>query len=758
MLRRPFPTLCLLLGLGLHPFAAAGQEAANTSQTFGPGAATSTPVTLHRITGEIRLDGVVDETAWDEVEPLPMTMFSPTFGGQTTERTEVRIAHDDEYLYVSGRMFDSDPSGIRTNTLYRDLYSGDDLLAVVIDSYNDYETAVWFVTNPAGARNDRTVSNDADFGAGMPMNSDWNSHWDVATTQTDEGWFAEFRIPFSTLGFQAPAGRATMGLISYRFIARKNERQTFPSIDPRWGGLAFAKPSLGQRIELGGVVPSKPLYVTPYMLGGVAQIPQLQEPPDVPQAAWQVDDDFTREVGFDLKFSPTSNLALDLTLNTDFAQVEADDQQINLTRFALFFPEKRQFFQERSSTFDFNTGGFVNRLFHSRQIGLDKGDLVRIYGGTRAVGRAGGMDFGLLTMQTAEHDGRSGENMGVLRLSQQVLNPFSSVGGMVTTRLGGNGEDNIGVGLDSSIRLTGDEYVTVKWAQTFDEAVEEESVFESGVLFAQWQRRRDDGFAYSGEYTRVGADYLPRLGFQTRKDFSFYGASLQYKSFRDADSRLRSVGGSVETGHFYRNGDGSAESRGISPGMEFEFKGGTELRFGTISSYESVADSFSISDLFITPGDYWFHEVEANLMLPRSLLFRGDFGGSIGRFYDGTRTSLRLNPAWNQSKHLELGAGYEVNRLDFPDRGVATTAHLARLRVQVALNTRVQMSTFAQYNSANDLASFNARFRYHFREGTDLWLVYNEGVNTLLDNGLNPRLTRSAGRSFLIKYSHALIF
>ena len=431
----------------LAPAGASSQEIDRSATASANREAVSAPVTLVRIDTPITLDGVVDESAWDAIEPLPMTMFSPTFGAPLTERTEVRVGHDDEYLYVSGRMYDSDPEGIRTNTLYRDVYSGDDLIAIVIDSYNDHETAVWFTTNPAGARNDRTISNDADFGSGMPMNSDWNSHWDVATTQTDEGWFAEFRIPFSTLGFQAPAGTATMGLISYRFIARKNERQTFPSIDPRWGGLAFAKPSLGQRIELAGVRPTKPLYITPYSLGGVSQVPQLREPPVVPAAAWNVEDDFTTEVGFDLKYSPTSNLALDLTVNTDFAQVEADDQQINLTRFALFFPEKRQFFQERASTFDFNTGGFVNRLFHSRQIGLDDGSLVRIYGGTRAVGRVGGMDFGFLNMQTAAHDGRSTENMAVFRLSQQVFNPFSSVGAMVTSRLGSNAEDNLAYGV-----------------------------------------------------------------------------------------------------------------------------------------------------------------------------------------------------------------------------------------------------------------------------------------------------------------------
>ena len=192
-------------------------------------------ISIPRLSGEIELDGVVNEAAWDEIDPFPMTMYTPTFRGPLTEATEVRVGHDDRFLYVSGRMYDSEPHLVRTSTFYRDTYSGDDILAVLFDSYNDYETAVWFVTNPAGVRQDRTVSNDAQFTTGMPMNSDWNSYWDVATTQNDEGWFAEFRIPFSTLGFQTTDGKVTMGLISYRVIARKTRAPGLSGHGPQRG-------------------------------------------------------------------------------------------------------------------------------------------------------------------------------------------------------------------------------------------------------------------------------------------------------------------------------------------------------------------------------------------------------------------------------------------------------------------------------------------------------------------------------------------
>jgi len=720
--------------------------------------ASAEPLAIARLTGAIEVDGVVDEPVWDAVEPLAMTMFSPLFRGELSERTEIRVAHDDRYLYVAGRMYDSDPEGIRTNTLYRDAYSGDDLISVVVDSYDDYETAVWFTTNPAGVRTDRTVSGDAVFdGSTMPMNADWNAHWDVATSRDDLGWYAEFRIPFSTLGFQDHGGDVVMGLIAYRFIARKNERQVFPAIDPAWGGLGFAKPSQARRIVLHGVHETNPVYVTPYSLAGLNQFPVLQGPEGV-GGHWGIDSDPTTEAGGDLRYSPTSNLTLDLTANTDFAQVEADSQQINLTRFPLFFPEKRQFFQERASTFQFGTGGFNNRLFHSRRIGLDEGEIVRIYGGARAVGRLGGLDFGFLNMQTASHDGRSSENMGVLRLNQQVLNPYSSLGGMLTSRLGSNGQDNVAYGMDAVIRPIGDEYLTLKWAQTFDEAIEEASALASGLLQIRWERQRDEGLSYSGEYLRVGRDYLPRLGFQNRTAYRYYGGSVQLKSFRDANSPLRSAALRVNTGHYVRTEDGTVESRQVAPELRIETKRAAEIEVTWTASFESVRDSFDVSDIVVPPGEYWFHEAQARFQLPRSDRFRGAFAATAGSFYGGRRLSVALSPAWNPSRYLELGGGYEVNRLTFPDRGLATTAHLARLKVQIAFDTKMSLSTYAQFSNDSDLTTFNIRFRYNFREGTDLWIVYNEGLNMRRDIADRPRLPLSAGRAIMVKYSHAFIW
>ena len=742
-----------LAAAGLWAALAAGIPAQAAAQDGGRDKP-SVPLTRLDANAHVHLDGFVDEPVWEDIAPVPLVMYSPTYGGELTEQTEIRIAYDDRYLYVSGRLFDSDPTGIRANSFTRDGFSGDDQFSIVIDSYNDHETAVAFVVNPNGARSDRSVWGDAEFTAGTrPFNSDWNAHWDGFAQQTPEGWSAEMRIPFATLGFQNTGGEVTMGLSVYRSIARKNERHVYPDISPEYGFFGFGKPSLAQRVTFSRVDRTAPLYVTPYLLGGMTQIPTLREP-SASAAYWDTTDEPTREPGLDIKYSPSSNLSIDLTANTDFAQVEADDQQINLTRFPLFFPEKRQFFQERSATFDFATGGFTDRVFFSRRIGLDRGDLVRIYGGARLVGRAGGLDFGLLNMQTAPNAGRPGENMGVLRLKQQVFNANSSVGGIVTTRVDANGQRNIAWGADSEVRVVGDEYLTLKWAQTFDDDVVERNPLDAGTLFAQFERRRQEGLNYSAQYRRVGPDYLPRLGFQLRNDFTLFGGSSEYSWFLGADSQLRAVtvGGSTE--HYYRNSDLTPESRSYAPMLRIAMKSGAFVTLTSRSSFESIRERFDVANLRIDPGEYWFHEAEVSWRLSRGNQLRGELGGSAGSFYNGRRVSLQLNPAFNLSRHFELRPGYDINRFEFPGQSPLTT-HLTRLRMDFSLDTHLSFSALAQYNSTVDQTTVNARFRYHFREGVDLWVVYNEGYHMDRANGgVDPRLPFSAGRALMVKFSH----
>ncbi len=711
------------------------------------------PMALPRLTGPVVLDGMPDEPAWDAVRALPMTMFSPTFGDAITERSEIRVAYDDSYLYVSGRLYDSDPRGIRTNTLYRDQYSGDDLLAIVLDTFNDYETASWFVVNPAGVRTDRSLSNDAEFRGGMPMNPDWNAFWDAATVVNDEGWFAELRIPFASLGFQDRDGRVDMGMILYRFIARKNERQLFPAIPPNWS-MSFAKPSRAQRISLEGVYRRQPVYVTPYALGGLDRAAELPEG----ASAYGFDENVTREIGLDFRYSPSSNLTLDFSVNTDFAQVEVDDQQVNLTRFSLFFPEKRQFFQERSAIFEFNTGG-RDRLFHSRRIGLVESDRIRLLGGARAVGRTGGTDFGFINMQTAARDSLPSENFGVMRLRRQLFNQVSTLGGMITTRVAEDGSYNVAAGIDGIFNVAGSEFLTIKLAQTFENHGPGPGNLDAALVLARWERRDQLGFSYSAEFIRSGQQYNPGVGFERRDDFTALQNGLGYQWLPGAQSPFRSLGFETESELFLRNGDRTVESAAIEPQLEAELKTGAEISLSLNNSYESVRDSFEVAgDVPVVPGEYWFHEGELRYQASRAGRIRPTFSVSAGTFYDGTRVSVSAQPAWNPSRYVELGAEYEFNAIRFPDRDEALDVHLARFRIQTALNIHLSLATFVQYNNTANAFTMNARLRYNFREGRDLWIVYNEALNTDRVIIGEPRLPLSQERAILIKYTHTLVW
>ena len=720
----------------------------------GPAAAQK-PMTLPRLDGEITLDGRSTEPAWQAIEPLPMTMYQPTYEGGVREHTEIRVAYDDEYLYVSGRLYDSNPEGIRANSLYRDRYSSDDTFAIILDTFNDNENALWFFTTPTGVRFDMAVSNDAEGGFGNTVNDNWDTFWSAEATQTDEGWFAEMRIPLSSLGFQSEGGRVTMGMIAYRYIARRNERYIFPAIPPNWS-LGFAKPSQARSVTLKEVESRRPVYFTPYVLGGLDQQARLAED----GTNFRHRRDLTHEIGGDLKYNVTNNLTLDLTANTDFAQVEADPERVNLTRFSLFFPEKRRFFQERASTFAFNLGG-NDRLFNSRRIGLVEGEPVRIWGGARLVGRVGDWDVGVLNMQTAEEKslGVPSENFGVARVRRRVFNATSYAGGIVTTRVGTDGSYNVGYGLDGVFRIVGDEYLTVKGTQTLDHELLRANKFDATdatLGLVRWERRRSEGFYYQGTLTRAGADYRPDVGFITRRDFTELEGQGAYGWFPDGATSVRKVTPGVNGSLAFRNEDGSVQSARIEHEWGLEFNAGRTLAADGELRVEDLRDPLFFPENTTVPkGRYTFSSVGLRHGPPEGQLLRIGANTSLGTFFDGWRWQMEVSPTWNPSRHLELGGTYQSNVVRFPDRDQRFVAHVARARVRVAFNKRLSTNAFLQYNSASSLATADVRFRYNFGEGNDLWVVYSEGFN--LDRARRtPMLPQTDARSVTFKFNYTI--
>ena len=742
---------CSVLQLTLS-IDAEGQSSSRTG-VFPQENAPSTAIYLPRLTGSVYVDGYIDEDAWAAVEPFPLITYSPTYLGAKSERTEIRVAYDDNYIYAAGRFYVNDLDNLRGNSFYRDRWSGDDTFGILLDTFNDNESALWFYTNPLGMRADGSIANDAE----SRTNLDWNSYWDSASRITDEGWFAEIRIPFSSLAFQEKDNRAVFGLAVYRWLTTTNERHLYPDISPEFNN-GFRKPSQMQDVILEGITRKNPLYVSPYGLTGVNQFSAL----NTEETEYALDDDVTNEVGLDLKYDLTPNLTLDVTVNTDFAQVEADDQQINLTRFSLFFPEKRQFFQERSGIFEFDTGGVSSRLFHSRRIGLVDGEPIRILGGVRIVGRVRDWDIGLLNMQTARQDGLPTENFGVVRLRRKAFNDYSTVGGMFTSRLDADGTYNVVYGVDGIVRMFGDEYLTLKWAQSFDEATvntEGYKPLNAGRAVFNWTRRKIEGLYYDLGVTWSGTDYNPGIGFIRRSDFTNISPDVNYQIFKDESSKLRRVWIGNWTSTYFRNTDGSVESFWAHPFYWFELKNGATFLISTDHYYEDVSEAFSLSEEVEVPaGSYWYHDIWAQAEAPEGWQFRPGIEVISGTFYDGWRTSISPGLSWNVSKHLELGADYELNIIRFPERNQRFNAHLPRIRIQAALNTHLSAAAFVQYNSQRDQVSVNTRLRYHFREGNDLWLVYNEGINSDRVQQQGPRLPITESRTVLLKYTHTFIW
>ncbi len=717
-------------------------------------------VKIKRIISPVEFDGIPKEAAWEALDLYPVMMHKPNYGAQPSEKSEVRIGYDNEFLWIGASLYMEDASKIFAVTKKRDeMLFGYDAFGIMLDTYNDKENSLAFFTTPTGSRSDFAVFNDAAGGGPDPfaaMNTSWNTFWDVKTTRDDKGWYVEMRIPFSSLKFKPENDKVIMGLIISRNISANNETDTYPAIDPKYGFLATYKPSLAQTIELEGTRPSRPVYISPYVIGGISRDWSLNDA----ETEYVKKDNPDYNAGVDVKYNINSNLTLDLTANTDFAQVEADDQQVNLTRYSLFFPEKRMFFQERSSLFDFSLGGHSDNLFYSRNIGIADRTPIRIFGGARLVGRIGNWDMGFMDMQTEKHEETPGENFGVLRMRRQVINPNTYVGGIFTSRIGMNGDQNLAHGLDGIFRLYGDDYLNVKWAQTYDSKIGNKmNSLDPSFLMVNWERRSEKGFAYNFNYTFSGQKFNPGVGFVMRGGVQGVNAGLMYGWFPGEKSKLFNYNINIRGERYSRLEDGKLESMRISPGLEINTKKELHGEFSLEIQQEGVMYDFNLSDsIKIYTGDYSFTggQVMFGTSDSRMISIRGDI--NAGQFYDGNRIGLRVEPNFNLSSSLKLSAMYEFNAIRFPERETnnSLNIHSLNLKALYMFSTKLSASILLQFVNTEDELIGNFRLRYNPREGNDFYLVYNEFRG--IDNRYSiPALPPFFNKTIMVKYTHTFI-
>ena len=697
------------------------------------------------------LDGRLDERFYAQVEPFgDFVQVAPTAGAPSSERTDVWVAFDDTHIYVTCRCWDrAAPETWVVNELRRDTpgLRNNEHFGVMFDTFYDRRSGMMFYANPLGARADYSVVDE-----GGP-NSDWNPVWDVAGGRFDGGWIVEMAIPFKSLRYRAGSNQM-WGLQLRRSIRHKNE-WTYLNPVPAF----LAGPQGLNRVSAAGTVvgldlppAGNNLELKPYAIGSLST-----DRVSTPNTSNDADGD----VGLDLKYGVTANLTADLTYNTDFAQVEVDEQQVNLTRFNLFFPEKRDFFLEGRGVFEFGRGGVggfrpgggrfgrgggdAPTLFYSRRIGLDDGQVVPILGGGRLTGKVGPFAVGAINIQTGadEAEGIQGTNFTVLRVKRDILDR-SSIGALFTNRsvsMDGGGA-NRAYGMDASFAFFQNLEMGAYWARTRSpsETGDEES-WQAAVSY------EGDTYGGSASYLEVGGDFNPEVGFLRRRDFKKSGGSLRFSPRPSSIDAVRKLTWEVAVDH-YADGTGSLESRRQSARFDVEFENSDDLSLEATKEFERIDEAFPVtSDLEIGVGRYSFRSQRISYTAGPQRRISGGVSYQWGDFYDGSIRSLSVNRGrLVLSNHLSLEPGLSLNYLDLP-AGEATQA-VFRLRADYAFTPRMFASSLVQYNDSGNTLSTNLRFRWEYAPGSELFLVWTDDRETgprgsgLLTRGLVIKVTR----------------
>ena len=648
-------------------------------------------------------------------------------GAPASERTEVRIAYDEDALYFGFTFFDSEPDRINRAILHRGgRIDKDDRVIIGLDTYHDRRNGYIFEVGALGTQDDALF---ADESLDRP---DWN--WDgVFTTETtvnEDGWVLEMEVPFTTIRF-ADVEEPLMGIAFQRSIRRKNETVIWPHIGQEYLGNIAQSSQYATLTGLKDVRRGHRLEVKPYANLGVQQ---------------QADaNGFEREskAGLDLKYGLTSNLTLDLTWNTDFAQVETDNVQINLTRFDLFFPEKREFFLERAGLFEFGTTQ-ETEVFFSRRIGLEDD----ILGGGRLTGQAGPISVGALALRTEsrvpDEDGGGAWN-SVMRL-QANLRERATVGMIATSLDAAGGSSNRAAGADFVTRFWSSSQFRLWGARVWDSEAGDEP--EDASAARAELELQNDRYALRVRGTHVGKAFDPALGFVRRRDQNqWYVWGAFTPRFETSDWARRSslwLGGERIHGT-----GGELQSRQSGSHARLEFESGESVEFNLDSRFERLHGPASISGRVLSPGDYRFTSYELGARTNDSRMFSGFLFGLTGSFWGGDRSQVRGGVSLQTGPHLTIGGQVSRNEvsLPIPDGDFATT--LLALNIEGAVNRKLFAGAFIQWDNLSKELQANIRVDWIHTPGSDLFLVLDTGYIT--DDTLDPQLDPWTRRTAVAK-------
>jgi hypothetical protein len=666
----------------------------------------------------IQIDGLLSEAAWERVQPATnFRQREPFEGVPASETTEVRVLFGSGMLYIGIKAFDRNADRMISRILERDkimtadsdgkpAFAGDDAIALLLDPFHDHRNAFIFASNPNGAQFDATITDE-----GQEFNADWRAVWHVATQRLPDGWSVEFAIPFRTLRYPANTQNLPWGFNVYRVIRHKNEEVLWSA----WSrdNEGFARVSQAGHLYGMGDLPrsSVNLEVKPFALSRVSKDHQ----------------DFSQfemngrvDAGLDAKWEVRPGLLLDLTLNTDFAQVEADDEQVNLTRFDLFFPEKRDFFLENAGLFDFGDRGVAEPppflLFFSRRIGISDNGEVPVLGGARLTGRAGRQTVGFLNVVTDREQDESRTNFAVARVKRDVGNG-GFVGVMAADRRAEDRHNTAG-GIDWSLWPTKTMNLQGFLAQTVTSGPGGDGrAYRLGVGY------NTDRVGFSGHHIMVGAEAKADMGFITRKDMRRTKGLLRLTG-RPSAFGLRLVNVSV-VGSYVTRVNFNVQDWETGVAVNPQWDSGESLNFFYLKGFTRLSEPFDLAkDVTVEPGDYdtWQFGLYFDTSQNRSLVYGSQ--NLVQRFFDGNLTSLTNQLKLSLGSKLALTVGYTHNRVDIPTGSF--DANLATVRVSYAFSTRLVTHALFQYNSVEKRLSKNFRMNFLHRPGSDLFFVYNE--------------------------------
>ncbi|MCY4568609.1 MAG: DUF5916 domain-containing protein [Candidatus Poribacteria bacterium] len=689
-------------------------------------------VKAYRTYQSIEIDGDLTEEDWQHAEPMDQfVQVEPHEGEDLSEPMELRILYDDENIYFGFTCFDSDIPKLVANEMRRDsrdLHENDNVF-VLLDTYNDKRSGFFFRINALGAVQDRAITNSGD-----TFNSDWDAVVACKSKINDSYWTAELSIPFSQLRFEKN-DPMTWGINAGRGIARYREEGIWMPVPSSYGGRAkYRTAHVGSLVGLEGIAPSRNLEVLPYILPGITQISD-------DDATLQTTREF--KVGFDAKYGITSNLTADITYNTDFAQVEADEEQVNLTRFSLFFPEKRPFFLEGAGLFDFGIPRTSFRrpppmlLFYSRRIGLAEGNAIPIIFGGKTSGKVGSYGVGFLNVLTDEfYEADPDDPLDIPRTNYSVMRITKDIAsgsriGMIAVNKDEIGDYNRAGGFDFEYRPNDSVDVRGLWSRTFEPGASGRT--NAWYLGSNW---RSKSFRVEGSYTDIGEDFNPAVGYVRRTGIRQFRGETRWTPMPQKFG-IRQIWTGPEINYIF-NHDNELEEWDISYTNWFEFNSGDYILFNGRRSFERLNDIFDFRDNVEIPiGEYQSNAFNVRLSSNDSRSVGATLGGGIEDFYSGEVRRAYLQTTLKPNGHISIRAEYQFNQVvNFPTAYFTdgqphpVYINLFSGRLDYSFTTGLFAKLFAQWNADTNVVSTNFLINYIYRPGSDFYFVFNQTYDT----------------------------